>query len=137
MSEIFKPEISEEINRTRAILKKAEVFGAEETAKAFGIHPSSVWRLRKKVAEGGPACDRRRFNPGAASSVDGRRVEWALAFMAARQGAPLSVVCRELNKAAIREGWPETHYGALRRAIEKLPADMRTLLAKGGNGADR
>lgn len=135
MNTLLKSSVAEDLNRTRNLLKKAEVHGVEKTAQIAGMAPGSLWRIRRKVAAGLPACDRRHFNSGAASTLDNRRVEWALAFMSARQGAALSVVCRELNKAAVTEGWPKTNYYALRRAIGKLPADVRKLLAAGGKAA--
>lgn len=135
MNTIHNVEIADEINRSRAMVARAAQIGVKDAARLYGRHPSSLWRLKKQIKAGLPACDRRHFNPGAASSLDNRRVEWALAFMSARQGAALSVVCRELNKVAETEGWPKTNYYALRRAIEKLPADVRKLLAAGGKAA--
>jgi len=135
MSDLLKSAISEKLSRNLAILQRAEQIGVAEAAKFYDLHPTTIWKLQNRVAEGKPAFDRRHMNPGAASSVDQNRLGWALAFMSSHQGVPLSVVQRELNKLAETEGWPKTSYSSLSRAINKLPKDMRVLLAEGGRAA--
>ena len=135
MSDLLKSTISEELSRNLAILKRAEQIGVEEAAKFYSLHPSTIWKLQNRVAEGKPAFDRRRLNPGAASSVDNNRLGWTLAYMADHQGVALTVVLKELNKVAEAEKWPITRYSALTRAIIKLPLDMRVMLTEGGKAA--
>ncbi len=132
MNSIPTVNLAEEINLGRAMIRRAEQIGVKEAAQIYGVHRSTLWRLRKRSVEGAPVFDRRHLNPGAASGVDETRVQWALGFMAQRQRVPLARVCKELNKVALRESWPQTNYYALRRAIEKLPDDVRLILTEGG-----
>ena len=129
---IHKATIADEINRTKAMLLRAEQIGVRQAAILYQKHPSTLWRAKNKVSEGGLPFDRRHLNPGAASRVDETRLKWALGYMADRQGIALAQVCNELNKVALREAWPQTNYHALRRAIEKLSPDLKTLLTEGG-----
>jgi transposase InsO family protein len=131
LQQINKPTVATDIARANSLLRRAERHGVHAVAEQEGMHPATLWRMKARKSAGEPLYDRRRMNPGAASSVDDTRKGWALAFMAARQQVKMSVVCRELNKVALREGWPETDYQALKRAIRALPADVRTLLAEG------
>lgn len=129
---IVKPSVAVEINRAHSLLDKVRCLGLDDAAKVTGVHRSSLFRLKKKADSGDVLFDRRRLNPGAASAVDETRLSWALSFMADKQRVSLTVVCRELNKVALREGWPETDYYALRRAVVKLPLDVRVILTEGG-----
>jgi putative transposase len=128
---IEKPSVVTDITRANTLLRRADRAGVEAVARESGIHPATLWRMKARRDSGLPLYDRRRTNPGKASSVDDTRKGWALAFMAERQSVKMSVVCRELNKVALREGWPQTNYQALKRAIRALPADVRMLLAEG------
>jgi putative transposase len=128
---IHKSVVAEEINAAHVLLKKIEKFGVEVVAESEKRSASSLWELKRRADAGEPLFDRRHLNPGAASAVDKIRIGWTLAFLSSRQGVPLAVACRELNKVALQEEWPATDYFALRRAIEKLPQDLRTLLAEG------
>ena len=132
MSTIYQDSVAEEINRSRALLQRAEKVGVKEAAKSAGLHPATLWRLKKRVKEGGRLFDGRHLNPGAAGSIDETRMKWSLGYLAAHQGVALAQVCKELNLVALREKWPATNYYTLRRAIEKLPADVKTILMQGG-----
>ncbi len=101
-----------EIARSHALLKKVELLGMKETAKAEGIPLSNLYRLTKRAREGKSLFDQRRLNLGGSSAIDDTRLGWALAYMSAHQSVPISVVCRELNAVADREKWPETNYQA-------------------------
>ena len=128
---IHKTVVAEEINTAHILLKKIEKFGVETVAEAEKRSQSSLWELKRRAKAGEPLFDRRHMNPGAASAVDKIRLGWTLSFLSAHQGVPLAVACRELNKVAVEQKWPATDYFALRRAIDKLPQDLRTLMAEG------
>lgn len=128
---LHRPDVASEINAASVLLRKIERFGIEAVARIENRSSSSLFALKRRAKDGLPLFDQRHMNPGAASSVDKTRLGWALAFMAAHQRVSVSVVCRELNKVALREGWPNTNYYALRRALAKLPLDLRTMLAEG------
>ena len=103
----------------------------EEVAKIVGKHHSTLYRMKKRAEAGETLIDRRLISTGMPSKVDDMRAGWALAFLSSRQGASLSLACRELNKVAEANGWPETNYYGLYRYIEKMPSDLRQLLAEG------
>ena len=117
--------------KAQALLRRIDRFGVATVSKEDGITPAKLYRLLERRREGLPLYDRRLLNPGMASSIDDKRKGWALAYMAAHQGVKTSVVCRELNKVAVREEWPLTDYQALNRALKAIPADVRELLAQG------
>ena len=87
---IHKATIADEINRTKAMLLRAEQIGVRQAAILYQKHPSTLWRAKNKVSEGGLPFDRRHLNPGAASRVDETRLKWALGYMADRQGIALA-----------------------------------------------
>lgn len=132
MPTIYQDSVAEEINRSRALLQQASKVGVKEAARIAGVHPATLWRLKKRAKNGGRLFDGRHLNPGAASCIDETRMMWALGYLAAHQGVAIAQVCKELNLVAMREKWPATNYHSLRRAIAKLPSDLKTILMEGG-----
>lgn len=131
--QIPKPKIAEDINARQAILNRLKQSGVsvEEVAKMSKKHRSTVYRMKKRSASGESIIDKRLLSTGMPSKVDDLRAGWVLAFLAAHQGAPIAVACRELNKVAEGNGWPQTNYFGLVRYLDKLPADLRRLLSDG------
>lgn len=130
---VVKSSVALDINRRRAILKRLAEPGVPvaELAGAVKLHPSTIYRMKERADAGESLVDGRLLLPGMPSKVDDLRVGWVLAYLAAHQGASCAVACRELNKIAPNNGWPETNYFGLRRRLKALPADLRKLLADG------
>lgn len=102
----------------------------QEFAKASGVHRTTLWRRRENASRG-IVVDRRLSNSGRKSTLDPRVLGWSLAYMASFPKAKIAQVFEEVAPIARQENWDEPNYWKLRRAIKKLPADMRMLLAEG------
>jgi len=104
----------------------------EKTAAREGFSRSTYYYGRKKLRAGASnLLDQRPKKSGNFLKLDDRVVGWVLRYVARYPCAPMTAVAKETAKMCEKYGFVSAGRKTLKRLLDRLPADLRTMILEG------